>query len=259
MANRSSPRKKSIRFKNRGASPLSPATPVGEQLALALAQELQKSTIESMERLGVSRAAQLKSYRQALKKGKKRKGPSAEFMARIAGIANVLAGWRRDPGYLLPNGTPRVIPIHGRGASFASLAKKYIPGVSVEDVLEAITRHGEAKVYQGHKVALMGTSALVVPKTRETMLALLVNRVNRVSRTVLHNASLPEGSKGLGRFERHVFGVLSEREFKQYARALRAPLQAICDRAEAGLELAAGKKGRNRKACGIGIFVFRDD
>ena len=29
--------------------------------------------------------------------------------------------------------------------------------------------------------------------------------------------------------------------------------------AESGLEFAADKKGRKRKACGIGVFVFRDD
>ena len=45
----------------------------------------------------------------------------------------------------------------------------------------------------------------------------------------------------------------------EYARIMRTQLQDLCDRAESGLELAADKKGRKRKACGIGIFVFRDD
>ena len=53
--------------------------------------------------------------------------------------------------------------------------------------------------------------------------------------------------------------MLSEREFDEYARVMRTQLQDLCDRAESGLELAADKKGRKRKACGIGIFVFRDD
>jgi len=70
----------------------------------------------------------------------------------------------------------------------------------------------------------------------------------------LHNASLPEGSKGLSRFERHVFGVLSEREFNEYARVMRTQLQDLCDRAESGLELAADKKGRKRKACGLAFL-----
>ena len=100
---------------------------------------------------------------------------------------------------------------------------------------------------------------LLTPKTAEMGLALLVNRIRRLSTTMLHNVSLPEGSKGHGRFERQVFGVLSEREFQHYAQAMRSQLHDLCDRAESGLELAADKKGRKRKACGIGIFVFRDD
>jgi len=100
---------------------------------------------------------------------------------------------------------------------------------------------------------------LLTPKTAEMALALLVNRIGRVSKTLLHNVSLPEGSKEHARFERHVFGVLSEREFNEYARVMRTQLQDLCDRGESGLELAADKKGRKRKACGIGIFVFRDD
>jgi hypothetical protein len=86
-----------------------------------------------------------------------------------------------------------------------------------------------------------------------------VNRIQRISKTVLHNVSLPEGNKGKGRFERQVFGVLSEREFNKYAQIMRGQLQDLCDRAESGLELAADKKARKRKSCGIGIFVFRDD
>ena len=131
--------------------------------------------------------------------------------------------------------------------------------LSVNEVLTAITRHGEATTYRGDKVALVGGSVLLTPKTAEMTLALLLTRIRRISQTMLHNATLPEGSKALGRFERQVFGVLSEREFNEYAQVMRTQLQDLCDRAESGLELAADKKGRKRKACGIGIFVFRDD
>jgi hypothetical protein len=89
-------------------------------------------------------------------------------------------------------------------------------------------------------------------------LASLVTLFCRVASTMLTNASLPESKKGLGRFERQVTGVLSEREFNKYARTLRPQFQDLCDRAEAGLKLA-DRKGRNGKTCGIAIFVFRDD
>lgn len=251
--------KRPIRFRNRGDSPLTPATDGKRELLLKLAQELQEITIESMEGLGVSRKQQMVTYRRASRGIGKKERPSTRLMERISGLADLLSSWRRDRRYVDSDGSPRVLPIKGKGASLETLARKFVPEMSVSEVVTAITRHGEATALQGDKVALVGGSVLVTPKTAEVALALLVNRIQRVSKTLLHNVSLPEGSKGHGRFERHVFGVLSEREFHEYARVMRAQLQDLCDRAEAGLELAADKKGRKRKACGISVFVFRDD
>jgi hypothetical protein len=251
--------KRPIRFHNRGDSPLAPATDGKRELLLELVQELQQITIESIERLGVSRKEQLVTYRRASRGVGTKERPSTRLMERISAIADLLSSWRRDRRYVDSDGSPRVLPINGKGASLESLARKFVPEMSVSEVLTAITRHGEATTYRGDKVALVGASVLLTPKTPEMTLALLVNRIRRVSKTLLHNVSLPEGSKGHGRFERHVFGVLSEREFTEYARVMRTQLQDLCDRAESGLELAADKKGRKRKACGIGIFVFRDD
>jgi hypothetical protein len=251
--------KRPIRFRNRGDSPLTPATDGKRALLLELAQELQQITIESMEGLGVSRKQQMLTYRRASRGIGKKERPSTRLMARISGLADLLSSWRRDRRYVDSDGSPRVLPIKGKGASLETLARKFVPEMSVSEVVTAITRHGEATAYRGDKVALVGGSVLVTPKTAEVALALLVNRIQRVSKTLLHNVSLPEGSKGHGRFERHVFGVLSEREFNEYARVMRTQLQDLCDRAESGLELAADKKGRKRKACGIGIFIYRDD
>jgi Family of unknown function (DUF6502) len=251
--------KKPIRFRNRGDSPLSPATPDRRELLLKLAQELQEMMIESMEGLGVSRKEQMLSYRRASRGLGGKERPSAPLIDRISGIADLLSSWRRDRRYVQADGSPRVLPIKGKDASLETLGKKFVPDMSLGEVLIAITRHGEATVLQGDKVALVGGSVLLTPKTAEMGLALLVNRIRRLSKTMLHNVSLPEGSKGHGRFERQVFGVLSEREFQEYSQAMRSQLQDLCDRAESGLELAADKKGRKRKACGVGIFVFRDD
>jgi len=251
--------KKPIRFRNRGHSPLSPATAGKHELLLKLAQELQQMVIESMEGLGLSRQEQMVTYRRASKGVGRKERPSTRLMERTSAISDLLSSWRRDRRYVDAAGSPRVLPINGKGASLETLARKFVPEMSVSEVLAAITRHGEATAYRGDKVALVGGSVVLTPKTAEMMLALLVTRIRRVSQTLLLNASLPEGSKGLGRFEREVHGVLSEREFKEYARIMRTQLQDLLDRAESGLDLAADKKGRKRKACGIGIFIYRDD
>jgi hypothetical protein len=250
--------KKTIRFRNRGDSPLTPATLDKRELLLELAQELQQHVIESMEGLGVSRKEQMVTYRRASMGAGPKERLSTRLMERTFAIADMLSTWRRDKRYVDPDGLPRVLPIKGKGVSLETLAKRFVPTMSVSEVITVITRHGEATIYRGDKVALVGGSVLLAPKTAEMTLASLVTRIRRVSHTLLLNASLPEGSKGRGRFERQVQGVLSEREFKEYARHMRTQLHDLCDRAESGLKLV-DKKRRKRKACGVSIFVFRDD
>lgn len=259
MPHRVRTKKKLVRFSRRGASPLTPKTKGERKLLLDLAQEWQQMNIESMDRLGLSRQEQMLTYRRASMRVRQKEQPSTQLMQRVWALGNLLSSWRRDRRYLDAAGSARVLPIRGKGASLETLAKKFVPAMSVAEVLTAITRHGEATVYQGDKVALVGGSALVTPKTVEMTLALLVNRIRRVTNTALHNAALPEASKGQGHFERHVTGVLSERGFQEYARVMRSQLQDLCDRGEAGLELAADKKGSKRKSCGIGVFIFRDE
>jgi Family of unknown function (DUF6502) len=250
--------KRPIRFRNRGDSPLMPATLDKREVLLQLVQELQQQMIESIEGLGVPRKEQMLTYRRASKGAGPKERPSTRLMERTTAIADMLSSWRRDKRYVDPDGSPRVLPIKGRGVSLETLAKRFVPSMSLSEVLTAITRHGEATSYRGDKVALMGGSVVLAPKTAEMTLAMLVARVRRLSKTLLLNASLPEGSKGRGRFERQVHGLLSEREFKEYSRVMRSQLHDLCDRAESGLDLV-DKKGRKRKACGVSIFVYRDD
>jgi hypothetical protein len=251
-------RKKPISYRNRGASPLTPGIDGKRDLLLRLAQEFQQVSIESMEAIGVTRKEQKATFHRAMRGPAPRDRPSTALMERTFAIADMLSSWRRDKRYREPDGTPRVLPIHGKGATLETLARKFVPTMSVSDVVTAITRHGEAAAYRGDKVALVGASMLLAPKTAEVTLASLVTLVRRVASTVLLNASQPEGRKRTGRFERQVNGVLSERQFDQYIRVMRTQLQDFCDRAEAGLELA-DRKGRKGKPCGIGIFVYRDD
>ena len=133
-------------------------------------------------------------------------------------------------------------------------------GCRSAEVVAAITRHGEATAYRGDKVALVGGSVLLTPKTAEMMLAQLVIRIRRVSNTLLHNASLPEGSQGTGPLRtaclRCAVGARIQGICSDHATAITRPLRSCGLR----LGLATRKKtGRKRKTCGISIFVFRDD
>ncbi len=154
--------KKPIRFRNRGHSPLSPATAGKHELLLKLAQELQQMMIESMEGLGLSRQEQMGTYRRASKGVGSKERPSTRLMERTSAISDLLSSWRRDRRYVDAAGSPRVLPINGKGASLETLARKFVPEMSVSEVLAAITRHGEATAYRGDKVALVGGSVVLM-------------------------------------------------------------------------------------------------
>jgi hypothetical protein len=53
----------------------------------------------------------------------------------------LLSGWHQDPDFLQPDGTPRVLPAEGEGASFATLWRRYggdVPVTSMRKELQTV-------------------------------------------------------------------------------------------------------------------------
>jgi hypothetical protein len=72
---------------------------------------------------------------------------------------------------------------------------------------------------------------------------------------------MPADVQATGRFERLVTGVLSEKNFRKFARSVRPQLQDLCDRVDAAMQEPNpnGKLPEKGKKCGIHLYVFRDD
>src|ERR1035438_10083433 len=119
--------KKPIRYRNRGASPLTPGIDGKRELLRRLAQEFQQVSIESMEAIGVTRKEQKATFRRAMRGPAPRDRPSTALLVITFAIADMLSSWRRDTRYREPDGTPRVLPIHGKGATLETLARKFVP------------------------------------------------------------------------------------------------------------------------------------
>jgi hypothetical protein len=102
---------------------------------------------------------------------------------------------------------------------------------------------------------------MITPKTPEITLASLILRFRRLAQTIVYDAAIPAHVKGTGRFERVVTGELSDKEFRAFSQSVRQQLQDLCDRVDAGIRQAKhpGKGRAKGTACGIGLYVFRDD
>jgi hypothetical protein len=233
--------------------------PTDRELMLKLMVEMNHIQQDVFLRLGASPEDQRTAALRA-RKTSTRLRPSARLMAAINGAGDVLSTWRRDKCYRGSDGNPRVLPIRGKGATLETLVRKCVPQMPLEEVLTYICSHGDATLYKGDRVALLGTAAILTRRTPETTLAWLLTQFRHVADTTLHNAAIPAHKvKGVGLFQRQVAGWLSEKDFRLYAKEVFPQLQEMCAQLEAGLSLDRRAKPRaNRKECGVGLFVYQD-
>jgi hypothetical protein len=233
--------------------------PTDRELMLKLMIEMNHITQDVFLKLGVSSKEQRAAALRA-RKTKTRLRPSARLMAAISGAGDVLSTWRRDKRYRGTDGSPRVLPIRGAGATLETLVRKCAPHLPLEEVLAYICSHGEAIRYGENRVALLGGAAILTRRTPEVTLAWMLTQFRHVADTTIHNAMIPAHQvKGVGLFQRQVAGWLSEKDFQQYAKGAFSQLHELCNQLEAGLSLDRRAKPRaNRKECGVGLFVYQD-
>jgi len=235
--------------------------PTDRRLIVDLLKEMHHIVLDTADELGVS-ATDCRRALLLAGKEKKRRRPSVSTIQSSYGLAGVLARWRFDKRYLRPDGSPRVLSIDGKGATFRTLSRPFVPNLPIEDVVEMICENAEVTRLTGDKIALIGSPVMIAPKTPEITVASLILRFRRLAETTVYNAAIPANVKGTGRFERLVSGVLTDKEFRVFSQSIRQQLQDLCDRVDAGIH-QPGARGKNRaekrKLSGIGLYVFRDD
>ena len=86
-------------------------------------------------------------------------------------------------------------------------------------------------------------------------LATLISRIQHIANTVIYNASIPEGVRGTGRFERTVVGQLTNKQFAKYSQGIVPRLQDVCEYIEAGLKIKASPT-KQKRWC-RNLFLYR--
>lgn len=244
---------------NRAAGVL--RSPVDRALVVELLKEMHQLVLDAAAELGVT----AKDARRAMElagKDPRRSRPSEPIMKVNYGIAILLNHWRNDKRYRRAEGSPRVLQIRGRGATFETLARTFVPTMRLNALVDLVCENAEVTRLNGGKIALVGSPVMMTPKTCEITLAALGSRLRRLTGTIVHNAALPAKMKSNGRFERIVTGELTEREFREFAQTVRQPMQDLCDRVDAGLRqppILSRRARAQERLCGVGLYVYRDD
>jgi hypothetical protein len=227
-------------------------------LLIELLKELNQIGLDAAAALGVSAKDRRRAVHLAVKDSKRRR-PSLHTLQTNRGFSAILYHWRNDKRFRQANGEPRVLAIKGRGVTLESLAKRYVPGVALNEVTAMICDNAEVRRVSDGKVALVGAAVMMTPKTPEQTMASLISRTRRITETILHDATLPPRRTDSGRFERVVSGELTDREFEAFAQSMRHQLQNVCDQVDERIGQPARKSKRGRVSqCGLGIYVFKD-
>lgn len=185
---------------------------------------------------------------------------SGPLLEQFRGLGDLVAAWLEEGPYVDEVGKPRLLAIEGSGATFESLARRFLPGTSVATAVDLACQWANAGTLPGDRIALFGDTMVNFAKSSECALAQTVSHIRKVAGTCQHNVQSAQDGSATGRLERIVGHELTREEFEQFSKVIRLQLHDQCERADRVLK---GTKNQSRKAgpkgtAGIGLYVYFD-
>jgi hypothetical protein len=226
-----------------------------------LAVELYTSVRLALGELGVTRAQQ----RRALQRSAHlRSAPkvSGRILRTRLGVGEILLEWSRKAPYLDSEGKPRVLAVTGSGATFESLARRFLPDVSLAEVVALACENSEVVTRPGNRIALLGSILVKLGDSREKYLAHAVRQIDQLLQSLLHNWHVQHESTDRGRMERMVTGVISRANFEAFMNELRPQIYDLLLRVDSSIERNQPKTARGLRAASavsVSVYVNQDD
>ena len=152
------------------------------------------------------------------------------------GVAEILLEWSRKAPYLDSEGRPRVLSIAGPGATFESLARRFLPNMSLEDVVALACRNSEVVTRPGNRIALLGSILVKLGDSREKYFAHAIRQIDQLLQTLLHNWHVQRSGAEQARMERVVIGIISRANFKAFMTELRPQIYDLLLRVDSSIE-----------------------
>lgn len=220
-----------------------------------LALELYTLVRLALGEFGVTRG----ELRQALERSGRLKTPpnvSGRILRAQLGVGEILLEWSRKAPYLDTEGKPRVLSVAGPGATFESLARKYLPHMPLVEVVALACENSEVLTRPGNRIALVGSISVKPGDTREKYLAHAIRQIDQLLQTLLHNWRVKLNSTEKGRMERVVIGVISRANFKPFMDELRPQIYDLLLRVDSSIERNQPKTARSlRAASAVSVSV----
>jgi hypothetical protein len=206
--------------------------------------------------LGVTR----KQQRRALERSRRLKTPpnvSGRILRAQLGVAEILLEWSRKSPYLDSEGKPRVLAIAGPGATFESLAQRFLPNLSLAEVVALACENSEVITRPGHRIALLGSILVKLGDSREKYFAHAIRQIDQLLQTLLHNWRVHGNRDEQSRMERVVIGVISQANFDAFMAELRPQIYDLLLRVDSSIERNQPRTARAlRASTAVSVSVY---
>ena len=226
------------------------------QTAEDLAVEFYTLVRLALGELGVTRAQQ----RRALERSRRLITPpnvSGRILRAHLGVAEILLEWSRKAPYLDSEGRPRVLSIAGPGATFESLAKRFLPNISLKEVVALACENSEVVTRPGNRIALLGSILVKLGDSREKYFAHAIRQIDQLLQTLLHNWHVQRSSAEQARMERVVIGMISRANFDAFMAELRPQIYDLLLRVDSSIERHQPETARSlRDAIAVSVSVY---
>jgi hypothetical protein len=257
-----------VKRSSKAAAPLSGLTrsrgagrPSVTQTAEDLAVEFYTLVRLALGELGVTGEQQ----RRALERSRYLKAPpnvSGRILRAQLGVAEILLEWSRKAPYLDSEARPRVLSIAGPGATFESLARRFLPNVSLEEVVALACENSEVVTRPGNRIALLGSILVKLGDSRERYFAHAIRQIDQLLQTLLHNWHSQRSSTEQARMERVVIGIISRANFKAFMAELRPQIYDLLLRVDSSIERNQPQTLRSLRAAtavSVSVHVGQQD
>jgi hypothetical protein len=210
---------------------------------------------------GVTRAQQRRALERSIRL-KSAPRVSGRILRSRLGVGEILLEWSRKAPYLDSEGKPRVLSVAGPGATFESLARRFLPDISLEEVVALACENSEVVTRPRNRIALLGSILVKLGDTREKYLAQAIRQIDQLLQTLLHNWQVQHKNTEKGRMERVVTGVISRANFEAFMDELRPQIYDLLLRVDSSIERNQPKTARGLRsasAVSVSVYVSQED
>ena len=233
--------------------------PLSGRAALeSLALELYGVIRAALKKYGLSPSEQRRLFGQSQRLSRI-KPVSVTLLDQIRPLGDLLTTWFEEVPYVDSAGKPRVLKIEGRGATFESLARRFLPGMTLGEVVALACRTANVGTLPGGRIALYGDTMVNLSKSRDAVLAQNITHMKQIFDTCLYNANRRPDDDLPGRLERIVCHVISAKEFEKFQGEIGGQLHDLCERADRLLKSGAERSARDKQPrgqAGMGIYIY---